>query len=417
VPRDAIRPALVAFGLSRVLVFVVAVFAATTVDPASSGMAAGNDVPVLTHPFGASGAGRVADHLITPLARWDSVWYLDIAKSGYQGSEPGTSILAPERRAGFFPAYPALTRALAGFSGSPGALLVAAVVGSLLAFMAALLFLYRLAELDVGAGAARAAVLLLAFSPMSLFFSAPYSESLFLALSVGCIYAARSERWALAGVLAALASATRFVGLLLIVPLALMFLYGPRSATPSPSARRLAPRYPLRPQAAWLLLAPAGLVAFSWHLHRALGDGLAWTHAQKTFGNKAAGPIAGISDLLTNAWNALGDLASGSAALPGRGLNLLALVVLVVASAAAVGVFRRLGVAYGTYALLGILVPLSSRANPLPSLPRYVTPLFPLFIWLGVVCERRGVTDQVLACFAILLGLFTAQFATWQYIG
>ena len=50
------------------------------------------------------------------------------------------------------------------------------------------------------AAVARGAVLATAFLPMSFFLSAVYSESLFLALSVGAVYAARTDRWAWAGV-------------------------------------------------------------------------------------------------------------------------------------------------------------------------------------------------------------------------
>ena len=71
------------------------------------------------------------------------------------------------------------------------------------------------------------ALLLVAFFPAALFFSAVYSESLFLLLSVGAVLAARQGRWAWAGALAALAALTRNSGVLLLVPLALLFLYLP----------------------------------------------------------------------------------------------------------------------------------------------------------------------------------------------
>ena len=52
--------------------------------------------------------------------------------------------------------------------------------------------------------------------------------------------------------------------------------------------------------------------------------------------------------------------------------------------------------------------------TPLLSLPRFVTVLFPLFMCLAAVCVRRRATEPVIACSAVLVGLFTAQFATWQ---
>ena len=75
---------------SRFAVLLVAIFAALSFGPASGGLARENahkfDEPALTH--------ALADPLLAPLARWDSVWYLRIADSGYGDSTP---------RAAFFP--------------------------------------------------------------------------------------------------------------------------------------------------------------------------------------------------------------------------------------------------------------------------------------------------------------------------
>jgi hypothetical protein len=37
-------------------------------------------------------------------------------------------------------------------------------------------------------------------------------------------------------------------------------------------------------------------------------------------------------------------------------------------------------------------------------------------MWLALVSEERRVTDRVALAFAVGLGLFTAQFATWHWI-
>src|SRR5262245_16838577 len=118
---------------SRVAVLVVAIFAALSFGPASGGLARENahkfDEPALTH--------ALADPLLAPLARWDSVWYLRIADSGYAGNASLSSghrpLLAqdPAPRAAFFPLYPALVRGVGTImGGSHGALLVAAYLVS-----------------------------------------------------------------------------------------------------------------------------------------------------------------------------------------------------------------------------------------------------------------------------------------------
>src|ERR687897_1955476 len=109
---EAFRAAL-RVGLStRAAVLLVAIFAALTFGPASGGVAEENaarfDDPALTH--------AIADPLLAPLARWDSVWYLRVAESGYGGTTPVRSgqrpLPAPDPapRAAFFPLYPLLVR-------------------------------------------------------------------------------------------------------------------------------------------------------------------------------------------------------------------------------------------------------------------------------------------------------------------
>ena len=85
---------------------------------------------------------------------------------------------------------------------------------------------------------------------------------------------------------------------------------------------------------------------------------------------------------------------------------------------ATVGVLRRLPRAYGVWVALSLVLPLSFPVTPQPlmSLPRFVVVLFPIFMWLAVVCEERRNTDLVVAVSAIGLGLFTAQFASWHWI-
>src|SRR4029079_1806923 len=98
---------------------------------------------------------------------------------------------------------------------------------------------------------ARPVLLLLALCPAAVYFGAPYSESLFLLLSVGAFYTARTGRWAWAGALAACAAATRSAGIVLLLPLFVLWLDS------SPRRGR---------DVAWLALAPLGLAAYALHL-------------------------------------------------------------------------------------------------------------------------------------------------------
>lgn len=393
------REATVAWGASRLFVLVVAVVGASSIDASGRANEANFDDPSLTHPF-----GGLLDDLLSPLARWDTTWFLGIAEDGY----------TEELDTAFFPLYPLLVRALVAPFASEEALLVSAFVVSLACFLGALVLLQRLVELELGRKTAVASVWLLALFPAAVYFGAPYSESLFLLVSVGAFYAARTEHWAWAGILAAAASATRSAGLVLMVPLVIFWL---RS-----DPRRLG-------ALAWLGVAPLGIAAYAVYLGIDYGDALAFVDAQEAWKRDFAGPLVGAWDGLTAAWDGVRQLLGGSAETvyfdraggdpdANARINVMLFAFLVFAAVAVVGTLRRLPLPYGAYALVALVLPLSWPVDPQPlmSLPRFVAVLFPLFIWLALVCEEHRRTVPVAVASAAGLAFFTIRFASWEWI-
>ncbi len=408
--------------ISRALVWMAALLSVQMLGAHDRLNALSNDAPRLT--AAASSVGRL---LLTPLARWDSVWFLGVVQHGY-APIPGTGAQA---RTAFFPLYPLLVWLGSGLGASRGVHLVAAFIVSLTAFAGALYLLRRLVELELGEQFALSTLLLLAFFPGALFFGIPYSESLFLLVTVGAFYAARTGHWTWAGLCAAAASATRSTGILLVVPLVLMYLYGPRAGGHrlDRPAGRLTPRYAIRADLAWLALGAAGLLGYSVYLGIHNGDALAWKHVEVLWSRHFAGPFGGIVDGARAAWSGATGLISGSAARiylqhgqlePTRAAasDVVLFGFALAAVPAVVGTLRRLPIAYGVWAVLALAVPLSYPATgqPLESLPRFLAVLFPLAMWLAVWARRRRAIDLVLVVFAALLGLFAAQYAAWEFI-
>jgi hypothetical protein len=387
----------------------------------------------LTAPF-----SHLGNLLVSPLARWDSVWYLAIASNGYDHAA---------RRTAFYPVYPLLLRIFGTVFRSD---LIAGVVVSLACFAIGLVVLHRLVTLELGEENANVCVTLLAFSPMAFFFSAVYTESLFLALSVGCIYLARRGRWWAAGLLGALAAASRNTGMLLAVPLLLMYFYGPREDAASlaradhlqrvpgggelysrvrTTLSRLRPNYPLRLSFLWIALVPAGLGAYVVWLALTSGNGLTPFGVEHLWYRHLAWPWGGIWQGAVAAWDGLRQLihgpppptyfpkAAGNPLTVG-GQNLMLFAFLVLGVIGCVGVLRRLPFAYGAYVVVALGAPLSYPVTPQPlaSLPRYELVLFPLFMWGTTWVRRRGIAPQTIAVSAVLLGLFTAEFATWRFV-
>ena len=388
----------------------------------ANGAVAAYDPGKVTAPF-----GYLANAVVAPLARWDSVWYLTIAKSGYADNL---------RRMAFFPVYPGLIHIVGFFTRSD---LVAGVVISLVAFAVALVLLHRLVLLDFGEDVAETTVMLIAFCPVAFFFSAVYTESLFLALSVAAIYAARRERWLAAGLLGGIAAATRNGGVALILPVAVIYLYGPRSTG---TARRtrwagqalsgmglLLPRYRLRPDAVWILLIPAGLGAYLAYLGIKYGQALAPFHAEAAWYRHSTGPWTTVWRAAKQAWDGLRKLVHGPAppnyvpayaqSAIGAALQDVYLFLFFILGVAGLLLgLRRLPVAYSLYTLAMLVLALVDPVSlqPLASLPRYELVVFPLFIWGAQLLTRHRLALPALAALAVLLGLFTVEFATWRWV-
>ncbi len=94
----------------------------------------------------------------------------------------------------------------------PGDELLAALLVSNVAFLGALLALFALTADAFGERVARRAIVVAALFPTAFFFLAPYTESLFLFLSILAFRAARHDRWGRVAVSGALAALTRSVG-------------------------------------------------------------------------------------------------------------------------------------------------------------------------------------------------------------
>jgi hypothetical protein len=386
-----VAPAVRAVLLSRLLAWTAGI-AAVLVAGVSS-RAADFDPAGTLAPY-----GEPLDTLVAPGARWDSVWYLAVAHSGY-GSDPS--------RPAFFPLYPLLLRAT-------GSGVVAGIALSIACFAVASLLLHRLTAIELGPAAAGPAVTALALFPGSLYFSMVYSEALFLALSVGAVYCARTRRWAWAGSLGALAAATRSAGVVLLVPLALLWWAHSRRAR----------------DGAWLALVPLGLAAFCGALALAGHEALAPFGAQEHWYRSFAGPFVGVRDGTVAAWDGARQLLSGSRTpayfAPAGGdpfvaaaHNLSLFAFLIPVAPAVVGLARRLPPAYVAYVVTALALPLSWPVAPQQrmSLPRFEAVLFPAFMWLGAWIARGGPARgrTVYALFACALAAVSALVSTWHW--
>lgn len=324
-------------------------------------------------------------------AHWDGWWYLSIVREGYQAAEPGQ-----ESNLAFWPLYPlALKAATMAFGMERPELM--ALLTSNGALLLGLWAFRLLVGLDLPAAGARRATLYLALFPTSFFYSAYYPESLFLLTTALAWYAARRGRIWLAGAAGAAATLTHVPGGLLIFPL-LWERYPRDGRVTLPWAR----------SNAGLALLPLAGLGFLVYLKTVVGDAFAFLKAAQGWQHTWSWP-----------WSQL--LAVWSWVLPGDRWDpreLAPLLFTLGALALFVAALGRLRKPYLLWVALLLLLYLSaSSPQPLISMPRYALHLFPLVLPLAVWGERPWVNRGVLAVFITLLGVMSALFARWHWVG
>ena len=345
-------------------------------------------------------------------SHFDGEHYARLASNGYLNPPNNMS-------PAFFPLYPLLIRGFAALFGGPISLEVLAVWGllvSLLVLPFAMYFVYRIAEEEVGVRAAQGAVLALAFFPTTFYLNATYTESLFLALSAGAVWAARVRKdLLLACLFAGLATATRNVGVFLVLPLAYEWFrhFG----------------YYRWWRGAYLALAPSGLAAYMGYQWWKFGSPFLFYTDQKDWNREATGPLLVISNAWREARDGVGWLFDPQVSIvdlnPDQLItqlnsanNTYNFVFLILAIVLLVTGLRVLSPGLWTYAFLVSIFPafFGAPGTTLMGLSRYVLVAFPLFIVLGALLRNRALLITWLAASTVLSLLFCAMFVTWWYV-
>jgi hypothetical protein len=142
------------------------------------------------------------DIFIGAWIRWDAAHYLSIAKLGYSGSSPMLSV--------FYPLFPTLTRITAQLINNQYEL--AGLIIATLSLITSLALLYKMVVEEFGPQTALWTTVALCIFPSAFYLVAPYTESLFIALTLAMFYLAPRKQWGWVGLLGACASLTRGPG-------------------------------------------------------------------------------------------------------------------------------------------------------------------------------------------------------------
>jgi len=372
--RDGLRESLWAFGGARLLLFAVSVVGGGTLvlPPGQPPTDAGFPAPNLLPGW---------HMLFTATQRQDAAWFLRIATTGYA---PG------DGSAAFFPLYPLTVRLVGALPGVGP--LGAALIVSNAAFLGALLMVHALTRLELGREAARRTVLFGAFFPTAFFLLAPYTEPLFLLLSISAFWFARRDRWLLAMLAGAGAAATRNIGALLIVALAVEALSQWRHG------RLLLPRLGA---AFGVALGPFSYLLY-WQVR--FGDFWAPLDAQRNWQREPTFPLTAVWHALTLAWRY-------------QTWWLIDVIVVGIAIAGVLVAAFRIPLTYTVYAGMSVLIPLTFTYDqrPLTSMPRFMAVVFPAWWGFAIAAERRRPPEAAfLVAFAGGFALLAYLFINWQ---
>jgi hypothetical protein len=371
---DGLRPCLAVFVAARIGLSVLSMVAIGPVDPLPP-----VDVPGGSAPPATPGWHNSVDATV----RQDTVWYLRLADRGWSQNDAS---------AAFFPLYPLTVRVVDAVV--PGSTVIAALLVSNLAFLGALVALFALTAEAFGERTARRAIVVAAIFPTAFFFLAPYTESLFLLLSVLAFREARHDRWGRVAVFGGLAALTRSVGIVLVPALALDAVR--REDGVRAGVVRLA-------GAASIALGP--LLWFLWWglVHR---NALAPLDAQGNWGRVVQPPWVSLWHAVELAWT------YGSYWL----LDLLVVGLAVAGLALAMPALRRSEAAYG---ILSLALPLFDPYwdRPLLSAPRFAVVVFPALWGLsGVGLGRRLPPLLVAAVLAAGYAVCVVLFVNWLHL-
>ncbi|UEC40108.1 hypothetical protein [Methanothrix sp.] len=301
---------------------------------------------------------------------WDSGWYHGIAKNGYL-----TVDISKQSEFAFFPLYPLFMRGLGQIIGDVD---LAGIVISNVSLLIACIILYRLAKLDADEAFALRSVKFMMLFPTAFIYSGIFTESLFLALALGCFYYSRLGKWYLVGILGFCLTLTRSLGILILLPMA----YEYWKAKP-----------PLR-NALFLIMIPLGLFAFMAFCYIRTGDPIAFVHVQAAWGRVLVNPVVTIYKYLL---------------CPEFIPQFLAVFALVSLGVMTIFV-RRIRSSYWLFGICVLLIPLSTGIE---SMGRYPLTCWPLFL---IPAQTTKYEELLTVALALLQGGLMVFWCTGSHL-
>jgi len=318
--------------------------------------------------------------------RWDGWWYLEIAKNWYVNQGTWQFSLV------FLPLYPVLIRLITiDFAHSNLSAFLVSNVSSIIATV----YLFKLARRDFDNNTAKKAILYFTLFPTAYFLSAIYAEGLFLALIIASVYYARIAKWPLASFLGLFAALTKLTGLLLLPTLIVEYFHQREWKLRKADANLF-----------WISLILVGFLIYLNINNQVTGNPFTFIEYELVNWDYTLNPLLG----LTHAWQSIVN-----ASFPENITKGLAPVVFAIFGLLAVltGFQRRFRPSYNVFMLLILMFSVST--SWWVSVPRYLLTMFPMFILLGFLVNKRTLNYAIILFFSAMLCFFTTLFVLNQW--
>lgn len=341
---------------------------------------------------------KVTDNLfLNPFAQYDSTAYLDIAENGYR-SDFG------EYKAGnyhWYPLYPLLIK-MFGFLGYPLAAFLISNVASLLAVVT----LYLLVKEELGKKHAYKTIFYILLFPTAFYFTMIYTESLFLLLSVSVFYFAKKGNWLLVGVLGFLTSLTRIQGILLFIPILIIYLKNIGFSLPKKFNLAEFRKFffvdnysKIKLNIMWLLSVPLGFFTFMAYHWLTLGDPFIQLRSADVFGRHLTWPWEGFAQAI-NAMITDTTFINLSYHIYNLFITVSFIALIWVS-------YKKLKPEYTAYYLLTTIILL--LGPNLFGMSRYMLMVFPAFMALSLIDDKKPMKYGLVILYAIFILLMVGS--------
>jgi Gpi18-like mannosyltransferase len=319
---------------------------------------------------------------------YDACHYTNIAKWGYGTTEEKRVLIV------FLPLYPTLIYLLHFIVGD---YLLSALIISNFAYICAVYYLYKIVRLDYPKETALKAVIYFSIFPTAYFLHGAYTEPLFCALIIGSFYYARIQKWHVAGILGMLVTATRLTGIVILLSLFLEYLH-----------QRNWKIKKIRWDILYIGFVPLGLIVYFIINYVVFGDPFHFLSLQQEVWHKnLALPTEG-------GWNAIMSVGwkEPSHIIISAIVEVVAVGYALFFTGWMVIKYRPL---YTSYSWLTLLV-VTSNTYWL-SIPRYVHPLFPIYIILAHWSKNKSIHFLIVFFFISFYAFFAGHYtqAHWAF--